>query len=501
VNRGAVRLRYSQAPEHFASDGRGVEGISVSERSGDRAASQWGGPREMGELEATMWRAGRHPQNSTQGAVMEVFSGTPEWATVRQLHIDGLARYPRFMQRVVEPALPIGPPVWVDDADFDLDYHLQRTQLSGPGSSRQLLDLAQQLGGIPLDPHRPPWVATFIEGLEGGRSAYVLTVHHCLMDGHGSVQLLGDLHGTSQSDWQRPRAGDRGGESRPTDPVQLAADHALAQLRGLPKATGRLAAGVVAALRIGPLDSLRYIASVSRVLAPPPAGDSEILKGGSRARWRYEILNCSLAELKAAGKAAGGTINDAYVAAVIGGLRIYHEKRGADIGDITINMPVSLRRPGDHQGGNRFVTAFIKAPSSISDPAERIARLRRRVDEIGGEPALDFFGALLPVINRAPSAVLTPLFNSLQDRTDLTISNVPGMTSAVKFAGSVVEGIYYFGPLPGCHITTVLFSYNGNCYIGINCDEEVFGKTDELVTSLGEGLREVLDLRHIHEGA
>lgn len=473
----------------------------MSERSGEQEASQWGGPREMGDLEATMWRAGRHPQNSTQGAVMEVFSGTPDWAAVRQLHVDGLVRYPRFMQRVVEPALPIGPPVWVDDPDFDLDYHLHRMRLPGPGSTRQLLDLAQQLGSTPLDPHRPPWVATFIEGLENGGSAYVLVVHHCLMDGHGSVQLLGDLHGTSPSGAKYARTADPSGASRGTDPVQLTAEHALTQFCGLPKATGRLAAGVVAALRNGPVESLRYAASVGRVLAPPPAGESEILKGGSRARWRYEILECSLAELKAAGKAAGGTINDAYVAAVIGGLRIYHEKHGAVIGDITINMPVSLRRPDDHQGGNRFVTAFIKAPSSIPDPAERIARLRRRVAEIGGEPALDFFGALLPVINRAPSAVLTPLFNSLQDRTDLTISNVPGMTSAVKFAGSTVKGIYYFGPLPGCHVTTVLFSYNGRCYVGINCDEEVFGTTDELVTCLAEGLREVLDLSQIDQGS
>jgi hypothetical protein len=83
----------------------------------------------------------------------------------------------------------------------------------------------------------------------------------------------------------------------------------------------------------------------------------------------------------------------------------------------------------------------------------------------------------------------------MQSRTDLTISNVPGMTAAVKFAGAGVESIYYFGPLPGCHITTVLCSYNGFCNIGINCDEEVFGDSDELVSCLRAGMDEVLDLR------
>lgn len=84
---------------------------------------------------------------------------------------------------------------------------------------------------------------------------------------------------------------------------------------------------------------------------------------------------------------------------------------------------------------------------------------------------------------------------------DLTVRNVPGMTSAVTFAGSTVDGVYYSGPLPGCHITTILFSYNGRCHIGINCDEEVFGKYDELVTCLGEGLDEVLDLQRIQDGS
>lgn len=458
------------------------------------AARQWGTAREMGELEATMWRAGRHPENSAQGAVMEVFDGTPDWDDVYQLHLGGLDLYPRFRQRVVEPAVPVGPPVWADDKDFDLDNHLRRIRLPKPGTTRQLLDAAQQLGAVPLDPNQPPWVATFIEGLEGGRSAYLLVVHHVLMDGHGSVQLLSDLHGRPARRPAAPR--DETETSRAPHPVRLAADQYVGRLRSVPRLAGQAASGLFGALRAGPVKNARFGASVARVLTPPTGKASELLKGGSRTQWRYEVLDCSLAELKAAGKAAGGTVNDAYVAGIIGGLRIYHEKYGADIGDITINMPVSMRRADDPEGGNRFATAFIDAPSSVTDPTERIARLRQLVTEAGGEPALDFFSLLLPVVNRAPSAVLSPLFNTMQNRTDLTISNVPGMKAAVKFAGTAVESIYYFGPLPGCHITTVLFSYNGMCNIGINCDEEVFGDSDELVSCLRAGMDEVLDLRH-----
>lgn len=89
----------------------------------------------------------------------------------------------------------------------------------------------------------------------------------------------------------------------------------------------------------------------------------------------------------------------------------------------------------------------------------------------------------------------------MPDRTDLTISNVPGMTSAVRFAGSTVENIYYFAPLPGCHISAVLFSYNGDCNIGINSDEDVFGDSDELLSCPRAGMDEVLELRHRSTGA
>lgn len=324
----------------------------------DSAPHNWGGERQMGELEATMWRAGRHPENSTQGAMMEILDGTVEWTDLLALHHAGLQRYPRFTQRVQEPALPIGPPVWVDDETFDLADHLSRVRLPEPGSTRQLLDIAQRLANIPLDTAKPPWSATMIEGLQGGRSAYLLIVHHCLMDGHGSVQLLSDLHAPAGHGGATDQT--TGRTTAPSvGPLQLAVEQIVDGLRGLPKFAGQVVSGATSVIRSGPLDAVRFAASAGRVLTPPAGKASALLQGGSRKKWHYEVLNCSLADLKAAGKAVGGTVNDAYVAGIIGGLRIYHEKHGAPIGDITIKMPVSLRRPDDPRGGNRFVTAFL----------------------------------------------------------------------------------------------------------------------------------------------
>jgi hypothetical protein len=216
------------------------------------------------------------------------------------------------------------------------------------------------------------------------------------------------------------------------------------------------------------------------------------MKGGNRTAWRYGIFECGLDELKAASKRAGGTLNDAYVAAVLGGLRHYHEAKGLEVGDITINIPVSVRREGDAEGGNRFAVAFITAPSSEPDPVERIRKLGEVVGAVRGEPALDFFSLVLPALNRAPAALLEPVFTSMQERADLTISNVPGMRKPVAFMGSEVQRIYYFGPLAGSSVMSVLCSHNGTCCIGVNCDGDVFEDPAQLHASLQAGLDEVL---------
>jgi len=217
------------------------------------------------------------------------------------------------------------------------------------------------------------------------------------------------------------------------------------------------------------------------------------LSSGSRSDWRYGVLSVDLAELKAAGKAVGGTVNDAYVCSILGGLRRYHEAVGAPIGDVVINMPVSMRKSADHHGGNKFAAAFISAPSSVADPADRMRALRKAVLQVSGEPALDFFSLVLPVLNRAPAGLLTPLFTGMQNRTDVTISNVPGIQGDSRLLGFPLEGIYYFGPLPGSPVMVVLHSHAGRAYVGVNCDGEVFDHR-KLISFLEEGFEEILAL-------
>jgi diacylglycerol O-acyltransferase / wax synthase len=459
----------------------------------------WGTDTAMNELEATMWRGDRPPENSTQGGVLQVLASTPEWSEVVRLHEAGVARFRRFRQRVLEPALPVGSPVWVDDEHFDLAYHLRRVRLPEPGSMRQLLDCAQALGATPLPHNRALWAGTFIEGLEDGRSAYFLTVHHCLMDGHASVQLMAEL--------QRLAPGARGSTStalvgrRAGNPVSLTAEQAFERARSAGSVARRAIRQTAKAVTAGPRENLHFVRSIGRVLAPPPPSGSTLMNSGRRASWRYGVLDCGLAELKTAAKATGGTVNDAYVAAVLGGLHRYHKQAGEVLGDITVNIPVSVRRAGDPEGGNRFATAFVSAPASVADPRERIRRLGVVVADVRQEPALDFFSLLLPALNRVPATLLTPLFIGMQNRADLTVSNVAGIPHQVRFLGVAVEATYYFGPLPGSAVMSVLHSQNERCFIAINCDGDVFSDPEQLIDCIRGALDEVLALGVVPEPA
>lgn len=399
---------------------------------------------------------------------------------------------PRFKQKIVEPALPVGPPVWTPDPDFDLSYHLRRVSLAAPGSMRELLDFAQIQGVTPLDRNRSPWIATLVEGLEGGRAAYILQAHHVLMDGGAATQLFERILGTGRESRGLPAP--RHDEDLETFTPVGALKSDLARLvQAAPGWAGRVGETVAGALA-RPGETMRYAQSMARVLAPPPSQPDPAVPAGPRTAWRFGSLECSLADLKGAAKAVGGTLNDAFVSAVLGGLRDYFAHDGVDLPDLPISMPVSVRGGNGDMGGNRFAAAFFAAPSGVDDPAERIGAVHDRVREARDEPALDFLGVVTPVFNFAPSGLVGPTLRSLTTSAMLTTSCWPGLKEPAYIAGARFERMFVFGPLPGTSMCAALCSHVGTCCIGVNVDGDVFTDLDRLWESLQRGLDEVLAL-------
>jgi diacylglycerol O-acyltransferase / wax synthase len=458
-------------------------------------ASQWSAQREMTPFEALMWRMEVDPRLRSPMTIVDLLDRTPDWDRLHAAHDWASRLIPRFRQRVQEPPLGAGFPTWVDDPDFDLDYHLQRVALPAPGARRQLLDLAQAEAMTPFDRARPPWRAVLFEGLEGRGSAYLLKVHHSMTDGQGGIQLIGLLH-------SRRRAPSPEKSAPPARPGEhLGAMRLLAgQLAGAPAAAARGvgdALSLSARFALRPWDGVKaaahFAGSLERVLAPPPGGPSPLLKSRSLS-WRFDSLEVPLDDLKRAGKAAGGSLNDAYIAALLGGLRRYHDALGSPIDTLPMAMPISLRS-GDHpMGGNRFAGARFAAPVGATDPAERIRLVHDFVLNARDEPAIDALGLAAPLLNGLPIGLVARWYAGQTANLDLQASNVAGLPWEAYIAGAKIERMLPFGPVPGCAVMATLLSYAGTCCIGVNSDAAAVTDPDLLVRCLQEGLDEVLVL-------
>lgn len=458
-------------------------------------AGRWGRSERMNELEATMWRSERHPQHSSTFCSLFVLDRAPQWDRLVAAHEWATRLVPRTRQRVVEPLVPTGPPAWGGDRHFTLDYHLRRLHLGSRTGMADLLELAQSLALVPFDRSRPLWEATLIEGLDGERAAYLLKIHHSLTDGLGAVQLLAALQSrTRRHTKDKPvSATDDGHEP---DRVDVTVEGALDAVRMLPGvATEAAGAGWRALTDPSGVaaEGLRFAASLRRVVSPPPAPTSPLLSRRDGRRWLFRTLECSLGDLRAAGHAGGGSVNDAYLAALLGGLRRYHEAHGVDHPDLPVTVPVSLRRADDPLGGNKFAGAMFAAPMGVADPADRIAGVRGAILSQLNEPALDSFSVFTPLVNRLPSVVGSMVMR-LGGRTDLSASNVPGPSETTYLAGAQVLRVYPFGPLPGVAVMAVMLSHLGRCCIGLTIDAAAVSDVDRFMTCMDAGMAEVLAL-------
>jgi diacylglycerol O-acyltransferase / wax synthase len=455
----------------------------------------WGTEREMNGVEALMWRAEADPRLRSTICGLEELDTTPDWDRFLAAHEWGTRLVPRFRQRVVEPALGMGVPAWVVDPDFDLHYHVRRVRLPDGATFADLMSAAEQIAMTPFDRARALWEAVLFEGLPDGRAAYFLKLHHATTDGLGSVQLLSQLHSrTREPNPEKPQP--LPPEPEQASPVSALTEQLAQQAAELPGLVAGHAAGAARALA-DPLGTargaLRFGGSLRRVLAEPDASGSPLLRARSLS-WRWMAWDVAFADLRGASKAAGGSLNDAFLAALLGGFRRYHEELGRPVERIPIAIPVSVRREGDAAGGNRIAGARLAAPVAIEDPVERIAAIGALVRDARGEPALDALGLIAPGLARLPGPLISQLAGGLTKSNDLQASNVPGIREDVYIAGAKIVRSYGFGPLPGCATMITLVSHGDRCCVAANVDPAAVTDPELFSRCVADGFDEVLAL-------
>lgn len=464
--------------------------------TGRDAPLDWGGPRDLTPFETLMWRADGDPMMRSTMMAVEVLDRAPDWGRLVGAHEWAIRMVPRFRDRVADRLGPLGTPVWVQDRRMDLHYHLRRVRLPEPGGWSALWTLAEQTAMTPFDRARPPWEATLVEGLPDGKAAYVLKLHHVLTDGLGLTDLLSQLHSRQRAptpDKPQPAAMSVAEEALGAQVGrQIRSD--LGALPPMMRGGGALAVNAIREPRRFLGDAVRYLKSARRVLSPPPTKGLRLLSDRGSS-WRFVALNLAFADLRDAAKAAGGSVNDAFLSALLASFRIYSEEQGIPLdaaATMPVSVPVSVRREGDDSGGNRIAPARLSGPVGLTDPQQRLDQIRESMHAARSEPALESIELVAPALARMPASLLVQLAGGTTAGNDLQASNVPGIPDEVYIAGAKIEQIYPFAPLPGCAAMISMYTYNGTCCVGANLDVAAVTDTALFARCLEQGFAEVM---------
>ena len=450
----------------------------------------------MDAVDQLLHRGEANPRTRSGVMSVEILDRAPDWERFLGCY-DRVSRTAlRLRQKVVTPVLPTTAPRWVVDPDFNLEFHVRRVAVAEPGTLRALLDYAETAMQSPMDVSRPLWTVTLVEGLAHGRAAVLSHMSHAVTDGVGGLEMFAQLYDDERDPPLRALA-----------PLPIPQDLSAGQLTitGLNQLPARIlgtargaasgAAAVVGRVVRDPRrtlgGALEYLRSGTRVMAPA-AEMSPLLRRRGRAT-RTEAVDIDFDALRTAAKAAGGSLNDAYLAGLCGALRRYHELLGVAVDTLPMAVPVSVRSVDDPAAGNRFTGVTLAAPIGRTDVGDRIGAIRAQMLSRREEPALEAFGAIAPVLSLLPQPLLEAVTEAVAT-PDVQASNVPGYTGDTYLAGAKVLRQYGLGPLPGVAMMVVMVSRAGLCTVTARYDLASVSDPALFAKCLCEGFDEVLAL-------
>ena len=438
--------------------------------------------------------AERGPVNMTVGAAL-VFEGGP--GLTRNAIVERLSTrlhlIPRYRQRLEEPPLGLANPVWVDDETFDVGWHVRSATLPAPGGDEELADYVAREMSRRLDRSRPLWELHVVDGLAGERVALVPKMHHALVDGIAAIDV-----GTVLLD-PSPEPIDIPPPDGPWEPQAYDRGRHLARLAATPfvRAQRLMLETASRALETSPRGAAEDLRGATEVLTElaraRPQAPMTPLNAGITPNRRYALARADLAELKAAGKLAGGTVNDALLAVVTGMLARYLDGAGlklAELGEPVALVPVSIRREEDsEQLGNRISTVFVDLPVETADPLERVRGIGETMRELKQSSAVRAGALLVGATGWAPPAVSSMLVRAMGGvrAFNLVVSNVPGPQQPFYLAGSRMLEVYPVVPLNPANqgLSVGILSYDGGVYFGLLADSGL----DPPVTRAADALR------------
>jgi WS/DGAT/MGAT family acyltransferase len=410
---------------------------------------------------------------------------------------------PRYRQRVRHIPGGLARPVWVDDEDFDLSYHVRRSALPKPGTDRALHDLIARLMSRPLDHTRPLWEMYLVEGLDSGRLAMLTKTHQALVDGIRAIdiaQLILDVSATPRED------GGQTWRPRPEpSPVRLMRD-AVFEAWSRPGAVvdnAKAAVGDAAASAGKMVDVLSQVASVLRTAASRAPGSP--LNMPVSAQRRFAVARTRLDDYRKVRSKHGCAVNDVVLAVVSGAMRNWLLSRGEPVtvsSTVRAMVPLSVRAEPDghasmdNSAGNRVSSFLVDLPVGEPSAVMRLHQITHQMRvhaesgrSVGAETLVRLGGFAPPTLHalgaRAASGFSKRIFN-------LVVTNVPGPQVVLYAAGATMLEMFPVVPLAkGQALAIGLTSYNGGVYYGFNADRDAMGDVEMLAGMISESLDEL----------
>jgi len=426
----------------------------------------------MSDAEGLMWRLEKDPFLASTFGNVTLLDRPINFALFKERLERATIAVPRLRQKVRPTPNALGAPKWVDDADFNIDYHVRRLSLPEPGSLRQLLDLATLIVNDPFERTRPLWQFTVVDGLVGGRSALIIKLHHTVADGEGSVMLTMQF-----IDLERnaplppplpipPQAEPSITNDEPVDLLRSSVSDTLRVPIGLLKQVRDVLADPtrLPSLAAQASDSLRgLVAQMGEV----DAARSPLWKKRSLQR-RLETVRVPYGDLMAASRALGGKLNTAFVTAIAEAAGAYHRELGAPVESLRTSIAISTRT--ESSGSNAFSLAKLLVPTSEMPITERFAAVNEALTQAREGTKNASLDTMASLSTTLPTSVLTRIARTQSQSIDFATSNVRSGGVPLFIAGGLITENYPIGPLGGVAFNATLLSYNHSLDIGIHID-------------------------------
>ena len=439
---------------------------------------------KMSNVDTAWWHM-ESPVNLMMITTIMIYEGQPNYERIMQTVATRMLQFDRFRQRVVDPAAPWSATRWELDPHFDLNAHIHRLALPEPGDQGALEDLVSDLISAPLDYTKPLWQMHIVENYEGNNFVLVTRLHHCIADGIALMRVL-----LSLTDVEPDVA--LTVSPPPTPQTHNGVLHSLTRpVTGLVGTASALAGTAVqagtTAVRAGmtavsepqkvvdtareAADFLARLGLVTLRQPDPPTIYKGDLSSRKRVAWSK---SASLPAAKKSAAALGGTVNDFMVSAVTGALRRYMEEQGIATADLNFRayIPVNLR-PFEEaiKLGNAFGLVFLSLPVGIVDRQQRFNVVHKRMEELKSSPEAAVAITLLNAAGMFPKEVENAAFRIYHAKATAVLTNVPGPTQQLYFAGSPLRYMMGWVPQAGSlGLGISILSYNNEIMLGINTD-------------------------------